>query len=1535
MKTKKLLALGLLLSFLFTQTAFAEFSWGDVFQTDQGGLTFTEYQGQLTTLSSDGYDSALVSSTDLKEFVIKIVNYALGFLGLAAVLVIIYGGVLYVSSGGDDSKVTTAKNAIKYALIGLLIILGSFAFVNTVISAGGGTQSTGQIRKITSGRTATGFNSSAEEVKQLAADIYNGFSSLSDITLEFKSIQNDASKTALLPSNLPSKATILSYLTGVRAKLSSISTKVPQYSESYISLKRIERELERQIDTVKSLNQSEKAMWKNGTYDSCDGDIGFTDAILGNDPCEGYVTYTKNLFEFWGKAGTTKTYDQMDLPDSVFNDNSGNFKSVQQVWVDGLILSPIIDSIKEEYIKILGESFYRLLAIEQDIGRYFGTSAGSDSQNDFTRMKTSYGISSVLFDGDYKVNPLGGQNFYNKILEWKLGSIDEDPIGEANYSLEQALTIQAKIYRDISTLKFVEAKLTANVIEGSAPLTVIFDALATSDPAGGSLNKENIIWDLGGTRTINQMMYTSDYGTIISSDNVTCDREGVILTSEEMEQDQKIGLTAQRCTFQKPGTYKAAIKIRSNESGTYAPGISIITIKVNPPNTKIDLVMTPSGSDPIVLMQYNEDDTLETSKNKVAITLEQAKSGILFDASKTYAESYKWDFGNGEKTEFTGSPTATAIYSQSGRYSVKLEVMSKLGVIDRKVFTLEISDLSARIIDNNKGKGVINTDIIFDGSGSRSDRGGIRSYAWLITASSGQKKPEDFEKIEKEGTTLSKFLYKFKYPLQYDIQLTVTDVNGNVSTDTLNNFEVTSQKPIAQYTYKELGANKPATIKFNSDASFDPDGDSKFLIYEWAINTNDTNYVYVDNTSENSKNPVIQFLQKGEYEVTLKVTDLLTSGQSEEYGKISKTINIDSILDIEWSPNSENSQVLNDEGFAEIKFGLLSTNAVAYEIDFGDGDTESGEFSQSKQITHQYTKSGKFTVLATVYNSEEDDNNISKTIFIGDKDTPIAKISVLLDGTAVYDFEELIEVSKKTKITFDASESKNTDGTGRKLNYSWDFGDTTRSSEKTAIHSYSELSPDDTGFFTAKLTATDKDNSNISATDKIQINVVNMAPKFSSLQGIPRTERGNMTTPITTLMKVYGAEDPDGRITQYRWWYYDLENPDNELGSIITTVDNAQLIIGTNGQEGDEIEYGFGVELTDNDNLSYSSMDLYDENTVPKVKVINGPNVLPTAKFSVNATKVFLGDPIIFTSTSEDKDGSILAYIWDLEGDGFYNNAPTDQPTIEHVFAEKNLKGYDVRLKVRDDKGGEAVSPIIKVYVDAKSNPPVPEFEATFPDPTNKLKVQFRDKSTVDESVGAKLAQTLWDFDLNKDTSGDMIRNNDIDARTSNPIWTYDTYGIYKVKLQVVDSMGEKSEITKDVVLGEIQNNTPTTDTKFIPTASLGDDPTPPVETGVVLEDVKASLSITPSTIEGETGIVVLDFSKSTGPIKYYKIDKNIYFDSLPYNGIPDDDFDYITTTAGTWQTNFDKSWGEIAVKLTVIREDGKEDTIVKKVIFK
>lgn len=63
----------------------------------------------------------------------NILNTAYFVGGAMAVIVIIVAGIMYVASSGDSSRVAIAKNALTYAIVGLIIIISAFAVTNFVI----------------------------------------------------------------------------------------------------------------------------------------------------------------------------------------------------------------------------------------------------------------------------------------------------------------------------------------------------------------------------------------------------------------------------------------------------------------------------------------------------------------------------------------------------------------------------------------------------------------------------------------------------------------------------------------------------------------------------------------------------------------------------------------------------------------------------------------------------------------------------------------------------------------------------------------------------------------------------------------------------------------------------------------------------------------------------------------------------------------------------------------------------------------------------------------------------------------------------------------------------------------------------------------------------------------------------------------------------------------------------------------------------------------------------------------------------------
>lgn len=61
-------------------------------------------------------------------------NILIFLVGAIAVIVIIFGGLRYVTSTGDAARVKQAKDTILYGVIGLVIAILAFAIVNFVTS---------------------------------------------------------------------------------------------------------------------------------------------------------------------------------------------------------------------------------------------------------------------------------------------------------------------------------------------------------------------------------------------------------------------------------------------------------------------------------------------------------------------------------------------------------------------------------------------------------------------------------------------------------------------------------------------------------------------------------------------------------------------------------------------------------------------------------------------------------------------------------------------------------------------------------------------------------------------------------------------------------------------------------------------------------------------------------------------------------------------------------------------------------------------------------------------------------------------------------------------------------------------------------------------------------------------------------------------------------------------------------------------------------------------------------------------------------
>ena len=72
----------------------------------------------------------------------RITSIALHVIGAISVIMLIWGGLRYILSGGDSKKITDAKNTVLYAIIGLIISFLAYAIIRFVLNAIGASTTT-------------------------------------------------------------------------------------------------------------------------------------------------------------------------------------------------------------------------------------------------------------------------------------------------------------------------------------------------------------------------------------------------------------------------------------------------------------------------------------------------------------------------------------------------------------------------------------------------------------------------------------------------------------------------------------------------------------------------------------------------------------------------------------------------------------------------------------------------------------------------------------------------------------------------------------------------------------------------------------------------------------------------------------------------------------------------------------------------------------------------------------------------------------------------------------------------------------------------------------------------------------------------------------------------------------------------------------------------------------------------------------------------------------------------------------------------
>ena len=97
-----------------------------------GGDPNLSYQNGVCLPVDQACTTGFCASDNLTDLLYNIIQFLLGLAGAIAVLVLIVGGFWYITSGGNEEQAEKGKKAIINALIGVVVIVLSYAIVTII-----------------------------------------------------------------------------------------------------------------------------------------------------------------------------------------------------------------------------------------------------------------------------------------------------------------------------------------------------------------------------------------------------------------------------------------------------------------------------------------------------------------------------------------------------------------------------------------------------------------------------------------------------------------------------------------------------------------------------------------------------------------------------------------------------------------------------------------------------------------------------------------------------------------------------------------------------------------------------------------------------------------------------------------------------------------------------------------------------------------------------------------------------------------------------------------------------------------------------------------------------------------------------------------------------------------------------------------------------------------------------------------------------------------------------------------------------------
>jgi PKD repeat protein len=370
-------------------------------------------------------------------------------------------------------------------------------------------------------------------------------------------------------------------------------------------------------------------------------------------------------------------------------------------------------------------------------------------------------------------------------------------------------------------------------------------------------------------------------------------------------------------------------------------------------------------------------------------------------------------------------------------------------------------------------------------------------------------------------------------------------------------------------------------------------------------------------------------------------------------------------------------------------------------------------------------------------------------------------------------------------VHFDASGSYVPDG--MLVNYLWDFeGDgvfeASSGADPQATHAYT-----DNARFRASVKLIQIEESAgggepvvSSASAATYASVVT----FSKAGNVPPyakclADRAFGPSPLTVNFDASTSSDDDGTVDFYEWDFDNDGNPDFSSSSPLATYTFSAPALSR-----------VRLKVTDNDGG-------YDTTMIPIITSNADGDWPPTAALQINPA---LGSApltvMLDGSGSQDPDGAIVSYEWDLDGDFTFDINSGSESAFEYTFTTSGV--YNVWLRVTDSAGQfDLVRALVNV-----NTAPYPGLEAIPNSGTGPLTVNFDASSSQD--LDGTIVKYEWDFD----SDGTYDQDTGILPRVTHTLYKI---GTNTITVRVTDDLGFSSTQSVEIEVKAPQNNlTPT-----------------------------------------------------------------------------------------------------------------------------